>query len=121
MANSVEVRSPFLDVTMVNSLNYVKPSNMVDFRHTKKELKTILQSAGLSEITKISKQGFTPPLGKWLVSNSGIMLIQKRLSNKESIVNKIFQRKKISHLFSSKSSIVLFQISPVRSWYAAPA
>ena len=26
MANSVEVRSPFLDVNMVNSINYVKPS-----------------------------------------------------------------------------------------------
>ena len=114
MANSVEVRSPFLDTNMVNSLNFVKTSNMVDFKNTKKELKFILQSGGLGEITKIPKQGFTPPIGSWLVNKSGQDSIQNMLSNKESIVNKIFQTKKIAHLFSSE---ILIKQNQSRIWY----
>ena len=114
MANSVEVRSPFLDVNMANSLNFVKTSNMVDFKNTKKELKSILQSAGLGEITKIPKQGFTPPIGSWLANKSGQASIQNMLSNEESIINKIFQRKKIEQLFLSE---ILIKQNQSRIWY----
>ena len=114
MANSVEVRSPFLDLNMINSLNGVRRSNMVDLTNTKKELKSILKSVGLNEVTNVAKKGFTPPLADWLINKSGRNSIENMIEDKASVIHKIFQTNKLQELTSSTA---LIRENYSRVWY----
>ena len=112
MANSLEVRSPFLDTTLLKNLNQVNILNMVDQNQTKKELKTILKSHGLEKITKPNKQGFTPPLALWMTSDDGINEVRKLIN--DDFINKLFKKEALNNLTKSKDSIVRHQS---RLWY----
>ena len=105
MANSLEVRSPFLDTKMIKNLGCLNPINAVDFSSTKKELRNILNSSNLGEITHVKKKGFTPPLGKWLQSDAGFMLVDNMLKDSESIVSELFDISLIEKMILPKNGI----------------
>ncbi len=75
MANSLEVRSPFLDRSMIKDFNGIGFKRNLSIFKTKKILKEILGNHGFGNITKIRKQGFTPPLRKWMHSKEGLSTI----------------------------------------------
>ena len=53
IANSLEVRSPFLDMKMINSIGKTNPGSMTGIFDTKKELKKILISEGVKNFREI--------------------------------------------------------------------
>tara|TARA_B100001029_G_C15059105_1_gene456859 strand:- start:794 stop:2656 length:1863 start_codon:yes stop_codon:yes gene_type:complete len=103
MANSLEVRSPFLDTKLLEKLSRANIKNMVDHSQTKKELKAILNTFGLKELTKVKKQGFTPPLLSWMMTKDGISQI-KRI-NDDDFINHLFDRKKLTEMTNTKANI----------------
>ena len=107
MANSLEVRSPYLDTAMIEELNGTSYSCLVSIMQTKKELKTILDSYGLGKISNQTKMGFTPPLGIWMLSESGIAELHSMINS--DFINSLFEKSKLSELISTKRSIILNQ------------
>lgn len=103
MANSLEVRSPFLDIKMINSIGKANASSMTGIFDSKKELKKILDSRGFAKLTKIPKQGFTPPLAKWMLRREGIVELEKIVESE--FISSLFNKKHLLEMISSDSHI----------------
>jgi asparagine synthase (glutamine-hydrolysing) len=65
MANSIEVRNPFLDVDVVNYCFTLPANYKIDAHGRKKVLKDAFRSYLPEELYNRSKQGFEVPLLKW--------------------------------------------------------
>ena len=65
MANSLEVRNPFLDDELVK-FAWSLPDSYINFDISKAILKNILLEKFSTEFINRPKQGFEPPLGKWM-------------------------------------------------------
>lgn len=65
MANSLEVRNPFLDYTIVNFAFTLPESFKIDKTHQKKIVKDTFRSLLPEELYMRKKQGFEVPLLKW--------------------------------------------------------
>tara|TARA_B100000795_G_scaffold267905_1_gene253703 strand:+ start:5357 stop:7234 length:1878 start_codon:yes stop_codon:yes gene_type:complete len=66
MANSLEVRSPFLDNDVVNFVNSLPPDWKINFSEKKYFLKEILKTSLPSKIVYRKKQGFNAPMNHWI-------------------------------------------------------
>jgi asparagine synthase (glutamine-hydrolysing) len=67
MAHSVEVRLPLLDVDLVNLVTGMRNDGLDDWQLPHKSL-LIDALAGVlpAEVLQRRKQGFTPPVGRWM-------------------------------------------------------
>jgi len=65
MLNSLEVRSPFLDIDFVDVVRQMPTSFKFSGRQTKKILKKVLKPILPKEILDRPKSGFGMPVGKW--------------------------------------------------------
>ena len=65
MLNSLEVRSPFLDIDFVDLVRQIPTRLKFDGKQTKKILKQSLQSVLPPEIIYRKKKGFGIPIGQW--------------------------------------------------------
>lgn len=79
MANSLEVRSPFLDYRFVEFSQQIPTEYKVSFFKGKLLLREIIKNYLPKEILKRGKQGFEPPLEKWLLENKSKNLLNKGL------------------------------------------
>jgi len=66
MANSLEVRSPFLDNDVVNFVNSLPPHWKINIFEKKYFLKQILRTSLPSKIVNRKKQGFNAPMNYWI-------------------------------------------------------
>jgi asparagine synthase (glutamine-hydrolysing) len=114
MANSLEVRCPFLDRTMVEKINPANSSDLLSLTETKKELKKLVNMRGLGSLIKSKKKGFTPPLDDWILSKKSITLLNQMISDEGSIIFELFDCKKLSKIIGTKKQIYLHRI---RLWY----
>ncbi len=69
MANSLEVRAPFLDYRLVELAAAMPGYLKIDQGRTKVLLRRLARSLLLPEICERGKQGFSPPLERWLASD----------------------------------------------------
>lgn len=104
MFNSLEVRSPFLDLEIFKNLNSRNPLSMISLFETKKELKKILKKHGLGFINNFKKRGFSIPIEKYLIENNGLEILQT-LIEPNSIISEYFDKKKITKMISNKKNI----------------
>lgn len=104
MVNSLEVRSPFLDLNLFNKINFSNPLSMISIFDTKIELKKILERQGLGFLNNHKKKGFSIPLEKYLVEKRGIEILHS-LIEPNSIICDYFERNKISKMISNKKNI----------------
>ncbi len=107
MANSLEVRSPFLDRQMIHNVNQIGLKENLDIFKTKKILKKLLSAHDFSNVTRIKKQGFTPPLKNWMSSGEGLETLKSHINKKNDYLAKFFNINKLENLFSSKKSLDL--------------
>ena len=107
MANSLEVRSPFLDRQMIHNVNEIRLKKNLDIFKTKKILKKLLKAHDFSNVTKIKKQGFTPPLKNWMSSDEGLETLKSHVNKKNDYLAEFFDMKKLENLFSSKKNLDL--------------
>jgi asparagine synthase (glutamine-hydrolysing) len=67
MANSVEVRLPLLDVDLVNKVTGMRNAGLADWAQPHKALLVqALQDTLPAEVLERKKQGFTPPVWRWM-------------------------------------------------------
>ena len=107
MANSLEIRSPYLDTFMIEDIGGANYNSVISFKQTKRELKSLLNSYGLKEISNQTKMGFTPPLGIWMLSDSGISELNSMLNS--DFTCSLFKKRKLSNMMSSKRNIIINQ------------
>jgi asparagine synthase (glutamine-hydrolysing) len=67
MANGLEIRSPFLDYRFVEFAQKIPTELKIDLFETKKLMREIIRDILPEEIVRRGKQGFTPPLEKWIL------------------------------------------------------
>jgi asparagine synthase (glutamine-hydrolysing) len=79
MANSLEVRSPFLDYRFAEFSQKVPKEWKVDFFKTKKLMREIIKDLLPEKIIKRGKQGFTPPLEEWILKEKYLNGIFKKV------------------------------------------
>ncbi len=121
MQNSLEVRSPFLSLPLIEFANRL-PDN---FKMHNKELKRILRYAllrrGFPEaIYKQKKQGFTFPIARWLKttlrgSMEGLLSDEKW---SDGLIDRTYLRRlKKEHLEGKRNNYrILFNLMVFRSW-----
>jgi len=121
MANSLEVRSPYLDTEMIKEINGVNYQSLMSIKKTKKELKSLLKGYGLEEVAKTPKMGFTPPLGSWMISESGISEINNMVDS--PFINTLFDKKKLITMTTSEDNIInnqgrLWNLMVLNTWHS---
>jgi len=85
MANGLEVRTPFIDVKVVEWINKLD-SSFKNKGYSKRILKDILGESGVDQdIVHRKKAGFTPPLRQWMKDNDSVL--QHYLLSKDSTLN----------------------------------
>jgi asparagine synthase (glutamine-hydrolysing) len=85
MANGLEVRTPFIDVKVVEWINKLD-SSFKNKDYSKRILKDILRESGVDQdIVHRKKAGFTPPLRQWMKDSDSVL--QHYLLSKDSTLN----------------------------------
>jgi len=82
MANSLEVRTPFLDYTVVDFAFSLPAARKIDGSGRKKILRDTFRKLLPEEIYSRSKQGFEVPLLKWFRTDLKAMITEDLLSEK---------------------------------------
>jgi len=100
MANSLEVRPPYLDDRIVEFALNNKNSNQISMYKTKIFLREILKDTNLEFLNKSSKQGFGFPLSSW-INNQGIEKI-RQLYVDENLIYPSYQEAYIRDLIFKK-------------------
>lgn len=114
MHNSLEVRSPFLDKEFVKSLFPVNPKHLFSLKTNKIRLKELLKKYDLYEIGKTAKEGFTPPLDKWIISSESKSFLKKIFEDNNSIVSKLFNLDKLKEMIQNDD---LIKLNKSRLWF----
>jgi len=79
MANSLEVRSPFLDYRFIEFSQKIPTKWKVDLFKTKKLMREIIKGIVPEEIVHRGKQGFTPPIEEWILKKKYLDEIDDKL------------------------------------------
>lgn len=122
MANSLELRVPFLDVRLVEFLSKVSLKSKTKKLTLKYFLRKILEMEGLPlSIVKQKKQGFQIPLGRWLIEEIKELMfdyLNPHTINSEGLINYNYLQKIIKqHLNKTKNySDLLFTILVWEMW-----
>ena len=92
MANSLEVRSPFLDYRFAEFSQKIPVEWKVDLFKTKKLMREIVKDILPDEIINRGKQGFHPPIDKWIFNlNLDYRYITKKLYNNKLIPKDLYE------------------------------
>ncbi len=89
MAHGLEIRCPFLDYKLVESLLNVPENFKLSFSNAKIILKKIFKDMLPDKIIKREKQGFTPPIEEWISKEKYIKEIMSGLEefHREKIIS----------------------------------
>ena len=124
MANSLEIRVPFLDHDLVDFVFSLPENFKIDHASRKKILRDTFRNRLPSELYQRPKQGFEVPLLKWFRSELEENILNKWLSDEFIIEQKIFNPKVINNLkkrlFSSNPADIHAQIWSIivfQHWY----
>ncbi len=97
MANSIEVRPPFLDCNLVNYVNQLPSEYKLTRGFKKKILQDSFKNILPNELYNRSKKGFEIPLEKWLKTKLN-HLIEELLSEKLITEQNLFEYQNIDRL-----------------------
>ena len=97
MANSLEVRVPFLDHELVEFAFSIKASHKIDGNFKKKILQETFKDHLPQELYRRKKQGFSVPLNKWFAKKLDISLGKGLVSLSSLEESKFFDISKVEH------------------------
>jgi asparagine synthase (glutamine-hydrolysing) len=105
MANSLEVRVPFLDYSVVDFVSSLPSEFKIDGNRQKKILTDTFGHLIPVQVLKRNKQGFEVPLQKWFKRELKDFILKETLNQDLIIEQKIFNpaeiKKMLSQLYSS--------------------
>lgn len=90
MANSLEVRSPFLDHRFAELSQRIPLEWKVDSFKTKKLMRKIIKDIVPKEILFRGKQGFTPPINEWIFEKKYLDKIFKKTEILKDLAPEIY-------------------------------
>lgn len=96
MANSIELRVPFLDKEVWNVASKIPTKYMIRKKKTKEIFRNVADSEMPSDWSKRRKLGFPVPFSKWIREEKYYKLIKKAFN--EDYVDKFFDREVINKL-----------------------
>ncbi|MCA9496055.1 MAG: asparagine synthase (glutamine-hydrolyzing) [Nanoarchaeota archaeon] len=107
MANGVEVRSPYLDYRFYELSQRIPSEYKVSFLDFKIILKETLKGLVPKEILNKGKQGFSPPIEKWIFERSDLDNLKKALGKlfTDGLVSKEIYNIYMSKYFKSRNDI----------------
>jgi len=122
MANSLEVRVPFLDHRVVEFASSIPAGLKLRNRKTKYILKKAMKGILPEEILKKNKGGFNVPLGKWIredLKGFALEYLSPERIKREKIFNYDFIRQIIDDHFSGKSNNrqLIWPLVAFEFWY----
>ena len=103
MYNSIEVRSPFLDVDVFEISRVLSQKNIFSKSTSKFILKEILKEKMGEKFVHRKKMGFSPPLNQWILNGKNQQWAKELLKNKSFIVKKYISNRAIDNLFKSQN------------------
>lgn len=116
MANSLEVRCPFLDKNLIefaSSLNYKDKLGLLT---PKKILRTLARKYLPDKITKLKKKGFGIPLDSWIKSqNKGFIF--EILENSELVKDNILSKNSFLPILNNFEPKKIWQLLILELWY----
>tara|TARA_B110000503_G_scaffold106762_1_gene159480 strand:- start:118 stop:1902 length:1785 start_codon:yes stop_codon:yes gene_type:complete len=113
MANSLEVRVPFLDHRLFEKIFSVEETNYIDQNQTKKVLFETLKDKLPSEILQRKKQGFVGPDSYYM----NMDFYRKELGNCNLVRFNIVQKEYIDNLLKESYSWKLWKILIFEKWF----
>jgi asparagine synthase (glutamine-hydrolysing) len=113
MANSLEVRVPFLDHRLFEKIFSVEETNYIDQNQTKKVLFETLKDKLPSEILQRKKQGFVGPDSYYM----DIDFYRKELGNCNLVKLKIIQKEYVDSLLKESYNWKLWKILIFEKWF----
>jgi asparagine synthase (glutamine-hydrolysing) len=120
MANSLEVRCPFLDYRIVDLSQKIPIDYKTSLRNTKLIFRrAIADRVPKSIVDRKKKMGFTPPILEWILDSSKSM-VQEKLEDlrNSNIVNRYIVEKSLNKLRSNSSSNAqdIFNLFSLQVW-----
>jgi asparagine synthase (glutamine-hydrolysing) len=100
MANSLEVRVPFLDYEVVNFAFYLPQEFKIDFSRRKKIVRDAFQNLLPQEVFQRGKQGFEVPLLDWFRGELKSMIKDELLSDEMLDSQGIFDKQNINGIMT---------------------
>jgi asparagine synthase (glutamine-hydrolysing) len=122
MFNSVEVRSPFLDIDLFNYVRNASALNLFYNNKNKYYLKKILQKTMGNKFVNRKKMGFTPPINNWLIKDDNKKWIKSLLKDNKCIVNTLFDEEEIDGLLFNDKTIInnstrIYRLLFLNQWF----
>ncbi|AEF95792.1 asparagine synthase (glutamine-hydrolyzing) [Methanotorris igneus] len=112
MANSLEVRSPFLDYRFAEFSQKIPTEWKVDFFKTKKLMREIIKDILPDEIVNRGKGGFEPPLADWILKEEYLNEVYKNVVILKDIDESLYNFFK-EKVFKNKENL-LYRIYLIR-------
>lgn len=100
MANSIEMRVPFLDVNLIQFLESLPPEFKIHFTNQKYIHKLASKKWLPKEIIYRKKRGFATPIDKWFQGNF-INQVKEILLNNNSLTKELFNESGINNILDS--------------------
>ena len=101
MANSLEVRTPFLNHELVEYVFSLPSSFKIDNKNRKKILKESFKDVLPSEVFNRKKHGFEVPLKKWFNNEMKLFLDQEIFNNNPLIGEGILKKEGLNEIYQS--------------------
>lgn len=121
MAEGVEIRVPYLDNDLVEFSYIIPPELKLKGKETKYILKKVAERYLPKEVIYRSKSGFGAPVRKWITEDMDQM-INKRLSEDNTFINKIFDHERVKNLIQKNkagvidASYIIWALLAIDSW-----
>lgn len=101
MANSLEVRTPFLNHELVKYVFSLPSSFKIDHKNRKKILKESFKDVLPLEVFNRKKHGFEVPLKKWFNNEMKLFLDQEIFNNNSLISEGILKKEGLNEIYQS--------------------
>ena len=116
MANSLEIRTPFVDRLFINDVLPLSAKKHFHFGKGKALLREILKGTMPKEILKRKKQGFSRPV-HLLLTPQNLILIQNTLRKTHLFNNENVRNLISSHTTSQKNGSLLWRLLVFSWWF----
>lgn len=124
MANSLEVRTPFLDYHIVDFAFQIPHEFKVNQRMRKKIVQDAFRNILPEELYNRPKKGFEVPVGKWLKDPRGTEILERYLNEDKIIAQGIFNPSAVNNLRNNSGGketqgevATLWSLLVFQKWY----